>query len=110
MQQLAVHLHGLDHVLHCFILHLYIPPKVSGEKFIFILRPLRGWLKSGSDALRENQGVAVLLHRIDEELLHRNLLHSVTSLKKWGGQSRKCNLHFSFLQGCVAAALSMAVL
>ena len=72
--------------------------------------PAVGRVMIGSEAIRENQGLAVLLHRIDEELLHRNLLHSVTSLKKWGGLSRKCNFVFSFLQGVVAARLSMAVL
>ena len=35
----------------------------------------------GSEAIRENQIVAVLLHRIDEELLQRTVLHSVTSIK-----------------------------
>ena len=35
---------------------------------------------SKSEAIRENQIGAVLLHRIDEELLHRILLHSNTSL------------------------------
>ncbi len=34
-----------------------------------------------SDAIRENQIIAILLHRVDEELLHGNLLHSNTSCK-----------------------------
>jgi len=37
---------------------------------------------SESEAIRENQIVTVLLHRIDEELLHGNLLHGNTSLKR----------------------------
>ena len=47
-----------------------------------------------SEAIRENQMGAVLLHRIDEELLHRILLHSNTSLGcgpvKTGNESLTC--------------------
>ena len=55
-----------------------IPPKVRGVISIYLM-PAVGRIVIGSEAIRENQGLAVLLHRIDEELLHRTVLHSVTS-------------------------------
>ena len=49
------------------------------------------------EAIRENQIVAVLLHRVDEELLHRNLLHSNTSLFSGAVQTAKMNYRISKL-------------
>ena len=66
--------HGALQVLH----HVHFVTSIVGCAVVVLLtyRPRVG---RTSNAVFENQIVAVLLHRIDEELLHRNLLHSNTS-------------------------------
>lgn len=56
------------------------------------LRPQRARRDRVSDAIAENQIVSVLLHRVDEELLHGNLIHGNTSLEMWCGGNRKMNV------------------
>jgi len=88
VQQLAVLGHGLGHVLDDFGFHISIPPKVSGEK-IYLSYARCGPVGIGSEAITEDPVVTADLHRIDEELLHGILLHSVTSLKSGAVTHRK---------------------
>lgn len=74
VQHLAVALHCLDEILlHSeFVFHnQYLQNQIArkARQCFFV-----------SEAIRENQIVSVLLHRLNEELLHGNLPHSNTSL------------------------------
>lgn len=59
------------------LVFIFYSPIESWFLFLFYARlgPVVFW----SEAIRENQNVTVLLHRVDEELLH--ILHSNTSKK-----------------------------
>ena len=71
--------HRLDQVLHNSVLHNKYLQKMSVEWLFFVSSRIWAGQLLRLEAIRENQIVAVLLHRIDEELLQRTFLHSVTS-------------------------------
>ena len=75
VQKLTVSFHAIAHL---FLGHIFVHCKSLFLIYLY-LTPAGGRLCSWSEAIRENQSVTVLLHRIDEELLH--ILHSNTSIK-----------------------------
>ena len=72
--------HVISHSLYQIFckngLHKQLPPKLS--RCLFQYASLSDQ-ESESEATREIQSISVLLHRINEELLHGNLLHGNTS-------------------------------
>ena len=74
----AVLSHGLLQVLHHF--HIHYLHRWCADNCAVVGQTCGPPLGQWSNAVFENQIVAVLLHRIDEELLYGNLLHSNTSL------------------------------
>ena len=92
--------------LHRFFIIVFFiknTSKIECVKIYLYNLPAVGRIGIGSEAIAECQIGAVLLHRVDEELLQR-ILHSNTSLNKWGGRTAKMNLKFQNLQGTVAAS------
>lgn len=113
IQHLADFGHGLDQILShgILVIHIYyLQIQVVRMKALFYLLPRKGRRVSVSDAIFENQIVAILLHRFDEELLHRNLLHSNTSFKYGADRTAFAFLLMKTCKTCIGHRLEVWVL